>query len=193
MPGLIQYKPPRVRVEMRQELMSRQADQVQRQQALARYAILDTDHEEVFERVVRTAARECEVPMALVSFVDAKRQWFKAEFGFGTRETGLDKSICVKAIEHEGVFVVPNAEDDPRVCGNPLVIGEPGIRFYAGAPLMSSCGVAIGMICVLDTRVRPGITQGQRECLERLAAEVVSLLDSRCERLPSAAELLGFG
>ncbi|MCR5868536.1 MAG: GAF domain-containing protein [Aquincola tertiaricarbonis] len=171
--------------------MTKQVEQTERQQALARYAILDTDREDVFDQVVRIAARELDAPMALVSFVDDKRQWFKAEYGFGTRETGLDKSICVKAIEHEGVFVVPNAEHDPRVCGNPLVIGEPGIRFYAGAPLMSRCGVAVGMICVLDTQVRPGITPAQQACLERLAQAVVTLLESRCPPAAAAAEVIG--
>ncbi|WP_046115952.1 GAF domain-containing protein [Aquincola tertiaricarbonis] len=173
--------------------MQRQVGETERQDILARYAILDTAREDVFDQVVRIAAKECDVPMALVSFVDARRQWFKAEFGFGTRETGLDKSICVKAIEHEGVFVVPNAEEDPRVCANPLVIGEPGIRFYAGAPLMSSCGVAVGMICVLDTRARVGITPAQQDCLVALAAGVMRVLEGRCHQLPSAAEVLGVG
>lgn len=159
--------------------MTNPADEARRLRALKKYAILGTDRERDYEQVVQTAAMECEAPMALVSFVDAQRQWFKAEYGFGVRETGLDKSICAKAIEHEGVFVVRNAEDDPRVCGNPLVIGEPGIRFYAGAPLMVEPGVAIGMICVLDTKVRPGITPRQQACLERLATHVVELLKLR--------------
>lgn len=154
-------------------------DEARRLHALQRYAILGSDREKDYETVVQTAAQVCEAPMALVSFIDARRQWFKAEFGFGVRETGLDKSICAKAIEHEGVFVVKNAEHDPRVCGNPLVIGEPGIRFYAGAPLMIEPGVAIGMICVLDTKVRPGITPEQEACLERLATHVVGLLKLR--------------
>lgn len=171
--------------------MTRQADGDGRQQALTRYSILDTDREDVFDEFVRVAARECETPMALISFVDGKRQWFKAELGFGTRETGLDKSICAKAIEHEGVFVVPNAEHDPRVCGNSLVIGEPGIRFYAGAPLMSRCGVAVGMICVLDTKVRVGLTPSQHKCLEGLAKSVIRLLESRFRVLPAAAEVIG--
>lgn len=164
--------------------MSRYLQEARRLRALQQYAIVATDREGDYERVVHIAAFECETPMALVSFIDSRRQWFKAELGFGVRETGLDKSICAKAIEHEGVFVVRNAEDDPRVCGNPLVIGEPGIRFYAGAPLVVEPGLAIGMICVLDTKIRPGITPQQQACLERLATHVVGLLKLRVNGSP---------
>lgn len=144
------------------------------------YGILDTEREAPFDAVVRDAAQACVTPMALVSFIDRHRQWFKAEIGFGLSQTSLDQSICLKAIEHEDVFVVTNAEVDPRVNSNPLVYGNPGIRFYAGAPLISPAGVAVGMVCVLDTKVRPnGVTSEQALMLRALAWRVMTLLSTR--------------
>lgn len=164
---------------------ARQTAASARRQALTRYGILDTGHEEVFDAIVQAAAKTCSTPIALISFVDVNRQWFKSAIGVPFRETDLERSICAKAIEHEGVFVVPNAEEDPRVCGNPLVIGDPGIRFYAGAPLVTPEGIPVGMICVLDTQPRQGVTDAQRAHLERLASSVVDLLERRCASAPS--------
>ncbi|RYF12990.1 MAG: GAF domain-containing protein [Oxalobacteraceae bacterium] len=154
-----------------------------RLQALRRYKILDTSREHGFDSVVEEAARECGTPIALVSLVDSNRQWFKAELGMGVRETDMTRSICAKAIEHEGVFVIPDTMQDPRVDTNPLVIGDPNIRFYAGAPLLTPDGHALGMVCVLDHQPRShGITPAEAAVLTRLAAAVMSQLEARLAR-----------
>ena len=170
-------------------------DSSQRLEWLARLEILDSSCKAQFEEVVLTAAAICQTPIVLVSLIDRNRQWFKAQFGFGSQETGLDMSICAKAIEHEGVFVVTNAEADPRVNSNPLVYGQPSIQFYAGAPLIVADGTAIGMVCVLDTKVREeGVSPVQDTALKELARRVMFLLEHRPLRRPgpcpkSAAQL----
>lgn len=154
-------------------------DSRRRLEWLSHLSVLDSECEAQFEEVVRLAAAICHTPIALVSLIDWDRQWFKAEVGFGVRQTRLDKSICAKAIDHDGVFVVTDAEMDPRVNANPLVYGEPGIRFYAGAPLIVPDGTAIGMVCVLDTKVREGVSPAQETALKELARRVMLLLQER--------------
>ncbi len=148
--------------------------------ALHGYRILDTPAEPEFDRIVAEAAAACEAPIALLSLVDSNRQWFKARVGVDVRETTLDRSICAKAIDYDGLFVVPDASVDPRVNANPLVWGEPHISFYAGKPLVGGDGEPIGMLCVLDTVKRPGgLRTEQAQAITGLASQVMSLLDAR--------------
>ena len=129
-------------------------DEEDRLAALRRYSILDTPPEADFDDIVRLTARVCQTPVALITLVDNRRQWFKAEIGLGVRETPLVASICAKAILQPELLVVPDTTKDPRFKGNPLVQGEPHLRFYAGAPLQTPAGLPLGMLCVLDTKPR---------------------------------------
>ncbi|WP_050479448.1 GGDEF domain-containing protein [Herbaspirillum rhizosphaerae] len=113
--------------------------------------ILDTPPEERFDRLTRLARRLFAVPTAVVSLVDAKRQWFKARVGIDACETGRDVSFCSHAILRDDVMVVSDALQDPRFHDNPLVVGDPFIRFYAGCPIRSPQGYKLGTLCLLDT------------------------------------------
>src|SRR6201996_4661033 len=110
-------------------------DEAQRLQALREMLILDTPPEERFDRVVRFAADEFDMPIVLVSLVDAKRQWFKARVGLDVCETDRESSFCGHAIVQPQILIVEDALADERFHDNPLVVGDPRIRFYAGAPL----------------------------------------------------------
>ena len=148
--------------------------------ALARYAILDTPREPEFDDLVRLAADVFETPVALVSLMAEGRQWLKAEVGVGADELPLDTSICAHAILQPGIFVVPDTTKDERFACNPLVTGEPRLRFYAGALLETPEGLPIGTVCVLDMKPRPeGITGRQRLTLEVLARQAMTLLELR--------------
>ena len=148
--------------------------------ALAEYEILDTPAEPAFDDVVRLAADVFAAPIALVTLVADGRQWFKAELGFGIRETPLQDSICLHGMHADEVMVVPDTRDDPRLSGGALVAAPDGVRFYAGAPLRTPEGVAIGMVCVIDRKPRPeGVTPLQRLTLQVLARQVMSELELR--------------
>lgn len=145
---------------------------------LDRYGILDTAPEAGHDDIVRLAGRLCATPIALVSLVARDRQWFKARLNFASCETDLDRSICVHALAEPDLLVIPDLTRDPRTVANPLVTGEPGLRFYAGAPLRTADGIAIGSLCVIDTVPRPaGLTAEQADDLRALARQVMSLLD----------------
>ncbi len=163
--------------------MSEQVNQpawteAERLDALRRYGILDTPPEPEFDDIVRIAAHVCEAPIAVVNLIEDQRQWFKAEIGLGVRETPLDVSICKHALLGSGVFVVPDATKDERFKANPLVTGEPGVRFYAGALLETPEGVPIGTVCVLDYVVRE-LTDAQATTLKALARQVMTQLELR--------------
>jgi GAF domain-containing protein len=113
-----------------------------RLKVLWQYEVLDTVPEEVFDDLTELAARICEAPIALISLVDEKRQWFKSKFGTGVNETSRDFSFCAHAITQPDLFIVPDATLDKRFAQNPLVTSEPKIRFYAGAPLVTPDGYA---------------------------------------------------
>ncbi|EJL93323.1 diguanylate cyclase (GGDEF) domain-containing protein [Herbaspirillum sp. CF444] len=113
--------------------------------------ILDTPPEERFDRLTRLARRLFAVPIAVVSLVDAKRQWFKSRIGVEPHETGRDVSFCAHAILRDDVMVVSDALEDPRFQDNPLVVGDPFVRFYAGCPIRSPQGHKLGTLCLLDT------------------------------------------
>ena len=126
----------------------------QRLQALRDLLILDTPPEERFDRISAFAAKEFDVPMALVSLVDRDRQWFKSEVGMGVRETPIDASICAHAILGTQPLIVEDTYNDLRFHDNPVVINNPQIRFYAGQPLFSEEGQPLGTLCLIDPAPR---------------------------------------
>lgn len=160
-------------------------DEAQRLAALARYGILDTPREPEFDGITRLISQICEVPFAVVNLVAEGRQWFKSEVGFGVRETPLDASICAHAILQPGLFVVPDTTKDPRFERNPLVTGEPELRFYAGALLESDDGYPLGTLCVLDRQPRV-LSAHQLDALRVLSAQVMKLIELRRELAVSA-------
>jgi GAF domain-containing protein len=113
-------------------------DEAARLAALRRYAILDTPPDEAFDRVARLAASLFQAPIALVSFLDADRAWFKAHVGVDIAEIPRDLTLCTRTVLSDDITLVPNALEDPTFADNPLVVGEIGVRFYAGAPLWGS-------------------------------------------------------
>ena len=125
-----------------------------RLRALHELLILDTPPEERFDRMVFFAREELEVPIALISLVDSDRQWFKAKAGLAACQTARDISFCGHAIHSAEPLLVEDALLDPRFADNPLVIGDPFVRFYAGAPLRMSSGLSVGTFCLIDTRPR---------------------------------------
>ena len=143
-------------------------EEPQRLSALEATKLLDTPPEERFDRVTRLAAEAFDVPIALVSLVDRERQWFKSCYGLGVRETGRDISFCGHAILKSEAFVVSDALADERFSDNPLVTGEPHIRFYAGAPLEDRSGFRIGTLCIIDKKPR-GFSNRDEKTLRDLA------------------------
>ena len=127
------------------------ADEGERLNALRDLLLLDTPPEERFDRLARFAAEQLDMPIALLTLVDGQRQWFKSRVGTDATETPRDISFCGHAILKDGLFVVEDASNDPRFFDNPMVTGEPHIRFYAGVPLSAPSGHHIGTLCVLDT------------------------------------------
>lgn len=122
--------------------------------ALYELLILDTPPEERFDRIAAFAADEFDVPIATITLVDTNRQWFKAKVGTELCETGRDISFCSHAILDDAIMVVPDAAADPRFADNPLVTGQPHIRFYAGAPLVLNSGLRLGTLCLIDRAPR---------------------------------------
>lgn len=150
----------------------------ERLRTLAAYRILDTKAERVFDDFARLAAIICDTPIALISLVDGKRQWFKANHGLETRETSREISFCSHAIRGVEIFEVQDASEDERFATNPLVTGSPNIRFYAGAPLVVSNGLPLGTLCVIDRKARQ-LNEQQTEALRVLRQAVVSQLELR--------------
>jgi len=149
-----------------------------RLKVLWQYEVLDTVPEELFDDLTELAARICEAPIALISLVDEKRQWFKSKVGTTVNETSRDLSFCAHAIRQSGLFIVPDAMQDARFANNPLVVSEPKIRFYAGAPLVTPDGYALGTLCVID-KVPRELREDQKHALSILARHVVSQLELR--------------
>jgi GAF domain-containing protein len=146
---------------------------------LRSYGILDTAPEQAFDDLVLIACSICKTPIGLVTFVTEGRQWFKSEVGLGLRETPIDIAFCAHVLFQPHLFVVPDTTKDSRFDCNPLVIGEPYLRFYAGALITSNNGVPLGTLCVLDYEPRPGITPEQGEVLLALARQGTILLEYR--------------
>ena len=151
----------------------------ERLEALLRHGVLDTDPEKHFDDLALLAAHICKTPIALVSLVDKERQWFKAQVGLAVKETPRNESFCAHAILQSDLFVVQDAANDSRFLDNPLVTGEPKIRFYAGMPLLSANGKhALGTLCIID-RVPRQLSVPQRKALEALGRQAEALLEMR--------------
>ena len=146
--------------------------------ALIECSVLDTEPERVFDDLTSLAARLCEAPIALVSLLDSERQWFKSAHGIGAKETHRDSAFCAHAILGTEPLIVTNALTDPRTCDNALVLEAPYIRFYAGVPLQTADGFALGTLCVIDTKPRQ-ISDQQINDLQSLALQVTSQLELR--------------
>ena len=144
--------------------------------ALKRYHILDTPMEAQFDDIVALASQICEVPIALISLVDEQRQWFKAKIGIDAQETPREISACQYAIQQPQLTVVPDTLLDERFKTNPLVTGDPHMRFYAGAPLRTPDGYNLGTLCVLDSQPRQ-LSEQQLLTLETLSKQVVTMLE----------------
>ena len=159
--------------------------------------LLDTEASEGFDRITRLAVRLFNTPIALVTLVDERRQWFKSRYGFDVEETSRESSFCAHAIQRGEVMVVEDAMLDKRFARNPLVQGPPNIRFYAGAPLMLESGHALGSLCVIDTVPRT-FTAEQCERLADMAALVMAQIDlhqragriNEVTRLPNRAQMI---
>lgn len=153
-------------------------NECQRLNILWQYEILDTVPEEVFDDLTDLAAHICEAPIALISLVDEDRQWFKSRVGITRKQTSRDISFCAHAILQNGLLIVSDASKDPRFKNNPLVKGPKGLRFYAGAPLITPDGYALGSLCVMDHKARK-LRPEQANALRVLAHHVVSQLELR--------------
>jgi GAF domain-containing protein len=152
----------------------------ERQQSLTGYGVLDTPNELQFDAIVKDAARILGAPIALISLVDEHRQWFKAKVGLEPVQTPRSISFCTHAIHGNEVMVVQDATIDERFSANPLVTGDLGIRFYAGAPLKTDDGKRIGTLCVIDTKPHPeGLPEKDRAALESLARRTMHALELR--------------
>lgn len=148
--------------------------------ALREMLILDTPPEERFDKVVQFAAQEFEVPIALISLIDENRQWIKARVGLDVCETGRDISFCGHAILQEDIFIITDSRADERFADNPLVVNEPHVIFYAGAPLRMPSGHVIGTLCLID--------QQPRDLDATELAILTSLRDLLVEELTNPAE-----
>ncbi|TAJ09264.1 MAG: PAS domain S-box protein [Nitrospirae bacterium] len=153
-------------------------DEAARLEDLARYEILDTPPEEDFDELTRLAATICGVPIAAIGLIDAARQWFKSRLGLDLSETARELAFCDHTILQRDLLVVPDAGQDERFRDHPFVTADPRIRFYAGVPLMTPHGHAIGTLCVIDRQPRQ-LTPEQSEALRLLSGQVVRKLEMR--------------
>lgn len=162
-------------------------DEVERLGALRALDVLYTPAEERFDRITRLASRLLDVPIALISLVDQDCQWFKSAQGLLVASTDRASSFCAHAIHSDEILVVPDATHDPRFANNPLVLGEPFIRAYAGQPILSDDGARLGTLCAIDTRARR-FTPGDLQALRDLGAWVEN--EFRAHHLSEAQQAL---
>lgn len=155
------------------------ANEAERLEALQRYHILDTPTEIAFDRITTLAARLFDVPIALVSLVDQSRAWFKSSYGFNLREVERGDAMCNFSLLSSDVLVVPDTRQDDRFACNPFALSEPGVRFYAGAPLITHDGYNLGTLCLLDGNPREALSNAQQATLIDLAAMVIDELELR--------------
>ena len=149
-----------------------------RLRSLRRTQLLDTPPEESFDRITRLARTALQMPVALMTLVDKNRQWFKSRQGIEVPETPRDIAFCSHALDRVEPLLVPDVRDDPRFADNPLVLGDPNIRFYLGVPLRMRDGQAIGTLCVIDRRPRE-VSAGEVEMLRDLARMMVNEVELR--------------
>ena len=156
------------------------ANEEERVHELRKYQVLDSEVEATFDRIVELGASIFKVPIALISLVDTSRQWFKSCYGLNTRQTSRKDAFCAHTImsDSPSVLIVPDATKDPRFAQNPLVLGSPYIRFYAGAPLLSN-GHKLGTVCLIDVKPRRVFGPSEIANLQHLAALTVDLLSAR--------------
>ena len=165
------------------------ADEAQRLAALHEYRILDTAGEKAYDDITALAAYICGAPIAMISLVDESRQWFKSRLGVNQQETPRDVAFCAHAILQTQPLIVRDAMKDERFAESALVIGSPHIRFYAGFPLTTSEGLALGTLCAIDRKPRH-LSAEQERAMQALSRQVMALLDLRraSSRLADALE-----
>lgn len=150
----------------------------ERLRSLHEYGILDTHPEQAYDDIVKLASYICGTPIALMSLVDTDRQWFKASVGLSVQQTPREHAFCAHAIlDPDKVMVVPNALQDDRFAGNPLVTGEPSIRFYAGAPMVTPTGQVLGTICAIDRVPHQQVVTEQVEAMRALSRGAVAQME----------------
>jgi len=153
-------------------------DEKARLAALHQYSILDTSPEQIYDDVAALASIICGTPMSMVTLLDADRQWFKSALGYEVRETPRNISFCAHTLATARTLIVKDAQQDPRFMDNPSVTGAPGIRFYAGAPIVEKSGHVLGTVCVIDTTPH-SLTPIQVAALEALARHTLALMEMR--------------
>jgi len=154
---------------------------IERLSALQKTGLLDTPTEARFDRLTRLASNALGTEIALISLIDQDRQWFKSKQGLDVSETPLEQAFCHHAIQADEVMVVNNAKADARFVQNPLVIGEPNIAFYAGAPLITKDGHALGTLCVIDSKPRPDFSEEDQQILSDIAASVMTEIEANAQ------------
>lgn len=170
-------------------------NEAERLHALRALQILDSSHEERFDRVTRMAKRLFGVSISLVSLVDENRQWFKSAQGIDASETSREISFCGHAINQEGLFIIPNALEDVRFIDNPLVINHPNIRFYAGYPLKLRQGIVLGTLCLIDSNPREMNDEDQqllKDLGEMIEQEIKSIRLATLDELTMISNRRGF-
>lgn len=154
------------------------ANEAERLAALEEYQILDTAIEQSYDDITALAAHICQVPISMISLVDSNRQWFKSKVGLEQQETPRDIAFCAHAILDHEPLIVRDATKDRRFARNPLVKGEPHIRFYAGFPLVNPDGLALGTLCAVDRKPHR-LSPEQQEAMLLLARQVIILMEFR--------------
>lgn len=147
------------------------ANEKQRLQGVRDLAILDTEPDEILDEITAKVMQRFDVPICLVTIVDANRQWFKSNHGLDVCETPRDISFCGHAINYDSILYIPDAHEDYRFKTNPLVTGEPYIRFYAGAPLILGETLRVGTLCIIDRKPKE-LSEEDLEDLRSFADEV---------------------